>query len=59
MLFQLKQSLAIINFKIKITNMLITSLNQPITLTIGYCNTSITSSYNRPVNSKLVIQKLK
>jgi hypothetical protein len=31
-LFQLKQSLANIHFKIKITNLLVTSLNQPILL---------------------------
>jgi hypothetical protein len=49
-LFQLKQSLASINFKIKITNLLVTSLNQHVLLTISY--------YNKLVNLRPIIQKL-
>ncbi len=51
MLFQLEQSLASINFKIKITNLLVTNLNKLVLLATGY--------HNKLVNLKPTIQKLK
>ncbi len=59
MLFQLKQSLANTNFKIKITKLLVTSLNQHVLLIINYCNRPVTNSYNKLINLKNVIQKIK